>query len=115
MNLKKLRREHVSGTGSCGGMFTANTMSSAFEAMGMSLPFPLLWQMKIRENRKRIRIIKVLLNAIEKNTPRQIITRKSIENAVAVIMARRIDKRSPSFLAIANAAEVHGTLMTLNE
>ena len=77
------------GFGSCGGMFTANTMSSAFEAMGMSLPYSST--MANEDKDKEIstgQSAKALLNMIEKNIlPRDIMTREAFENAIAVVMA----------------------------
>src|SRR5947208_9359731 len=75
--------EACPGAGSCGGMYTANTMSSAIEAMGMSLPFdasnPAVSSAKERET---FVAGKALVRSIEKNVrPRDIITRKSLENA----------------------------------
>jgi dihydroxy-acid dehydratase len=76
------------GAGACGGMYTANTMASAIEAMGMSLPFsssnPALSEDKQKECAAAGEAIKVLL---EKNiTPRDIMTRKAFENAITVVM-----------------------------
>ncbi|MBW4660495.1 MAG: dihydroxy-acid dehydratase [Drouetiella hepatica Uher 2000/2452] len=77
------------GAGSCGGMFTANTMSSAFEAMGMSLMYSST--MAAEDEEKTISAAKsgeVLVDAIRKQIlPRDIITRKAFENAISVIMA----------------------------
>ena len=77
------------GFGSCGGMFTANTMSSAFEALGMSLPYSST--MANEDKDKEIstgQSAKALLNMIEKNIlPRDIMTREAFENAIAVVMA----------------------------
>jgi dihydroxy-acid dehydratase len=77
------------GFGSCGGMFTANTMSSAFEAMGMSLPFSSTMGNVDKEKENSTReSASALYKLIEKNIlPKDIITRKSIENAITVIMA----------------------------
>lgn len=107
--LIEIEKRACPGTGSCGGMFTANTMSSAFEAMGMSLPFSSTMANEDSEKTESaFESSKVLLKAIEKKIlPRQIITRKSIENAVAVIMATGGSTNAVlHFLAIANAAEV---------
>ncbi len=76
------------GAGACGGMYTANTMASAIEAMGMSLPFsssnPALSEDKQKECAAAGEAIKVLL---QKNiTPRDIMTRKAFENAITVVM-----------------------------
>ncbi len=107
--LLEVERHACPGAGSCGGMFTANTMSSAFEAMGMSLPYSST--MAAEDDEKRVsaaRSAEVLVNAIKQQIrPRDIITRKSIENAIAVIMAVGGSTNAVlHFLAIAHAAEV---------
>lgn len=107
--LLQIERRACPGAGSCGGMFTANTMSSAFEAMGMSLPYSST--MSAEDQDKLISAgdsAKVLVDAIKKQIlPRDIITRKSIENAVAVIMAVGGSTNAIlHFLAIAHAAGV---------
>jgi dihydroxy-acid dehydratase len=77
------------GAGSCGGMFTANTMSSAIEAMGLSLPYSST--MAAEDEEKAISAEKsayVLVEAVRNQIlPKQILTRKAFENAIAVIMA----------------------------
>ena len=76
------------GAGACGGMYTANTMASAIEAMGMSLPYsssnPALSEEKQQECKDAGKAIRLLLERDIK--PRDIMTRKAFENAVAVIM-----------------------------
>ncbi|MBX9253043.1 dihydroxy-acid dehydratase [Desmonostoc muscorum CCALA 125] len=101
------------GAGSCGGMFTANTMSSAFEAMGMSLPYSSTMAAEDAEKADSTeKSAYVLVEAIRKQIlPRQIITRKSIENAISVIMAVGGSTNAVlHFLAIARAANVELTL-----
>jgi dihydroxy-acid dehydratase len=93
----KISKEHMlgverracPGAGSCGGMYTANTMSSAIEAMGMSLPYSSTMAAEDREKHdSAAESAHALVKAITKNIlPRDIITRKSIENAIAVVMA----------------------------
>lgn len=82
-------RNACPGAGACGGMYTANTMSSAIEAMGMSLPysasFPANSPEKLRECREVNKYMRILLEKDIK--PSDIITRKSIENAVRVAIA----------------------------
>ncbi|MCH7402734.1 dihydroxy-acid dehydratase [Belliella kenyensis] len=82
-------RNACPGKGACGGMYTANTMSSAIEAMGMSLPYsasyPANSPEKLRECREVNKYMKILLEKDIK--PTDIITRKSIENAVTVTIA----------------------------
>jgi len=107
--LLEVERRACPGAGSCGGMFTANTMSSAFEAMGMSLPYSST--MAAEDEEKRISAAasaEALVNAIKQQIlPRDIITRKSIENAIAVIMAVGGSTNAVlHFLAIAHTAEV---------
>ena len=113
----KISKEHMlgverracPGAGSCGGMYTANTMSSAFEAMGMSLPYSSTMAAEDREKHdSAAESAYALVNAIRKNLlPRDIITRKAIENAIAVIMAVGGSTNAVlHFLAIAHAAEV---------
>ncbi len=103
----------IPGTGSCGGMYTANTMSSAFEALGMSLMNSSSManpdQEKVDSAAESAR---VLVEAIKKDIkPRDIITKKSIENAVSVIMATGGSTNAVlHFLAIAHAAEVPWTI-----
>ncbi len=111
--LLEIERHACPGAGSCGGMFTANTMSSAFEAMGMSLPYSSTMAATDEEKRvSAIRSAEVLVNAIKHQIlPRDIITRKSIENVIAVIMAVGGSTNAIlHFLAIAHAAEVELTI-----
>ncbi|MEQ1816653.1 MAG: dihydroxy-acid dehydratase [Nitrosomonas sp.] len=107
--LLQIERHACPGAGSCGGMFTANTMSSAFEAMGMSLPYSST--MSAEDEEKLVsagQSAEVLVNAIRKQIlPRDIITRQSVENAIAVIMAVGGSTNAVlHFLAITHAAEV---------
>jgi len=85
----EIERRAIPGSGSCGGMYTANTMSSAFEALGMSLPYSSTManvEGEITASAKAA--ARVLVEAVRRDLkPRDIVTRKSIENAVAVIMA----------------------------
>lgn len=88
-DLLEIERRACPGAGSCGGMFTANTMSSIFEAMGMSLPYSST--MANEDEEKAVsaeQSAEVLMNAIKKQIlPQQILTRKAFENAIAVAMA----------------------------
>ena len=107
--LLAVERGACPGAGSCGGMFTANTMSSAFEAMGMSLPYSSTMAAEDPEKADSTeKSAVVLVEAIRKQIlPRQIITRKSIENAISVIMAVGGSTNAVlHFLAIARAAGV---------
>src|SRR6186997_1687396 len=99
--------------GACGGMYTANTMSSAFEALGMSLLGSSQMASPDREKAdSAAESAKVLVEAVKKNLkPRDIITRKSIENAIALVMATGGSTNAVlHFLAIASAAEVPWTI-----
>ncbi len=107
--LMEVERHACPGAGSCGGMFTANTMSSAFEAMGMSLPYSSTMAAEDDEKADSTKeSAKVLVEAIRNQLlPRHIITRKSIENAISVIMAVGGSTNAVlHFLAIAHAAGV---------
>ncbi|HCQ20651.1 MAG: dihydroxy-acid dehydratase [Aphanizomenon sp.] len=107
--LLAVERGACPGAGSCGGMFTANTMSSAFEAMGMSLPYSSTMAAEDPEKADSTeQSAVVLVEAIRKQIlPRQIITRKSIENAISIIMAVGGSTNAVlHFLAIARAAGV---------
>src|SRR6195952_2008555 len=109
----QIEKRAIPGSGSCGGMYTANTMSSAFEALGMSLPYSSSMsnvEDEVVENTKRAS--KYLVEAVKANLkPRDIVTKKAIENAVAVIMATGGSTNAVlHFLAIAHAAEVEWTI-----
>ncbi|MCB1984779.1 MAG: dihydroxy-acid dehydratase [Burkholderiales bacterium] len=107
--LTEIERHACPGAGSCGGMFTANTMSSAFEAIGMSLPYSSTMSAEDAEKlTSSARSAEVLVNAIKQQIlPRDIITRKSFENAISVIMAVGGSTNAVlHLLAIAHAAEV---------
>ena len=111
--LLEVERRACPGAGSCGGMYTANTMSSAFEAMGMSLPYSSTMAAEDEEKAdSTAESASVLVEAIRKQIlPRQIITRQSIENAISVIMAVGGSTNAVlHFLAIARAAGVELTL-----
>ncbi|MFZ9390620.1 MAG: dihydroxy-acid dehydratase [Burkholderiaceae bacterium] len=109
VDFKEIEKRSCPGSGSCGGMYTANTMSSSFEALGMSLPYS---STMANEDQEKIasaaESARVLVQAIAKGIrPRDIITRESIENAVAVIMAVGGSTNAVlHFLAIAHSAGV---------
>ncbi|WP_439101448.1 dihydroxy-acid dehydratase [Congregibacter sp.] len=108
-DLLAIERNAIPGTGSCGGMYTANTMSSAFEALGMSLPYSSTManvESEIKESAKQSAL--ALVEAIRLDLkPRDIVTRESLENAVSVIMATGGSTNAVlHFLAIAHAAEI---------
>ena len=117
----KMSREDYEGieknacpsTGACGGMYTANTMSSSFEALGMSLLGSS--QMACPDPEKAdsaAASAAALVNAIRRNIrPRDIITRKSIENAISLVMATGGSTNAVlHYLAIAHAAGVRWTI-----
>ncbi|BAU40879.1 dihydroxy-acid dehydratase [Leptolyngbya sp. O-77] len=113
VRLMSVERNACPGAGSCGGMYTANTMSSAFEAMGMSLMYSSTMSAVDPEKAENTELAgKVLVEAIRKNLrPRDIITRKSIENAISVVMAVGGSTNAVlHFLAIAHSAGVEWTL-----
>ena len=109
----QIERRAIPGSGSCGGMYTANTMSSSFEALGMSLPYSSTManvEDEVVDNVKQAAAI--LVEAVKRDLkPRDIVTRKSIENAVAVIMATGGSTNAVlHYLAIAHAAGVEWTI-----
>ncbi len=87
--LLEVERKACPGAGACGGMYTANTMSSAFEAMGMSLPYSSTMAAEDAEKAESAeKSAFVLVEAISQGLlPRQILTRKAFENAISTIMA----------------------------
>lgn len=87
--LTEIERHACPGAGSCGGMFTANTMSSAIEAMGMSLPYSSTMAAEdLEKAESAAESARVLVQAVLNDLrPRQILTRKAFENAIAVLMA----------------------------
>jgi len=121
LNAGKMSKEDFEGiernacptVGACGGMYTANTMSSSFEALGMSLlgssqlasPDP-------EKADSAAESARVLVRAVERNLkPRDIITRQSIENAISLVMATGGSTNAVlHYLAIAAAAEVEWTI-----
>lgn len=101
------------GAGACGGMYTANTMASAIEALGMSLPFnssnPALSDAKKKESVAAGQAMRVLLEKDIK--PSDIITRKSLENALRLVTILGGSTNAVlHFLAIARAADIDFTL-----
>ncbi len=111
--LLEVERRACPGAGSCGGMFTANTMSSAFEAMGMSLPYSSTMAAEDAEKAdSAARSAEALVAAIRRDLrPRQLLTRQAFENAIAVTMAIGGSTNAVlHLLAIARAAGVHLTL-----
>jgi dihydroxy-acid dehydratase len=104
-----IERSALPGVGACGGMYTANTMSSSIEAIGMSLPYSSTMAAEDDEKRESAaRSMEVLVEAVRKGIkPRDIITRKSLENAIAVVMATGGSTNAVLYwMAIAHAAGV---------
>jgi dihydroxy-acid dehydratase len=107
--LTEIERKACPGAGSCGGMYTANTMSSAIEAIGLSLPYSST--MAAEDDEKKLSAAqsgRALVNAIRKQIlPRQLLTRKAFENAIAVVMAVGGSTNAVlHLLAIAHAAGI---------
>lgn len=111
--LQRVLRHACPGAGACGGMYTANTMASAIETMGMSLPYsssiPATHEQKVEECR---RSGKAILNLLEKDIkPSDIITRESLENAVTISVALGGSTNAViHLLAIAHASGIPFTI-----
>jgi dihydroxy-acid dehydratase len=109
----EIEKRAIPGSGSCGGMYTANTMSSAFEALGLSIPgsstLANVEDPIVEYTREAAR---TLFRAVQADLkPRDIVTRRAIENAVAVIMATGGSTNAVlHFLAIAHCAGVEWTI-----
>jgi dihydroxy-acid dehydratase len=107
--LDAIERKAIPGAGACGGMYTANTMSSSFEAMGMSLPRSSTMAAEDEEKAaSAAESARVLAEAVRQGlTPGRILTRKAFENAIAVVMAIGGSTNAVlHLLAIAHAARV---------
>ncbi|MCI0489116.1 MAG: dihydroxy-acid dehydratase [Blastocatellia bacterium] len=116
--LLEIERRACPGAGSCGGMYTANTMSSAIEAMGMSLPYSSTMAAEDEEKAESAALSgRALAEAVRKQIlPRRILTRKAFENAIAVVMAVGGSTNAVlHLLAIAHAAQVPLTLDDFEE
>ncbi len=113
IELIEIERHACPGAGSCGGMYTANTMSSAIEAMGMSLMYSSTMAAEdLEKAESTAKSAEVLVNAIRKQIlPRHLLTRNAFENAIAVTMAVGGSTNAVLHLtAIAHAAEVSLTI-----
>lgn len=111
--LLEVERRSCPGAGSCGGMFTANTMSSAIEAMGLSLKYSSTMAAEDAEKAdSAAQSAEVLAQAVRKRIlPRTLLTRESFENAIAVVMAIGGSTNAVlHLLAIAHAASVQLTI-----
>ena len=116
--LLEIERRACPGAGSCGGMYTANTMSAVIEAMGLSLPYSSTMAAEDEEKAESAFVsAQVLARAIEKQIlPKQLLTRKAFENAIAVVMAAGGSTNAVlHLLAIAHAAEVKLSLDDFEE
>jgi len=113
--LLEVERRACPGAGSCGGMFTANTMSSAFEAMGVSLPYSSTMAAEDAEKAdSAARSAEALVAAIRRDLrPRQLLTRHAFENAIAVTMA--IGGSTNAVLHLLAIARAAGVLLTLDD
>ena len=112
-DFREIERRCIPGSGSCGGMYTANTMSSSFEALGMSLLYSSTMANPDEEKvQSAVDSAKVLVQAVEKGLrPRDIITRESIENAISLVMAVGGSTNAVlHYLAIAHAAQLPWTM-----
>ncbi len=112
-DFREVERRCIPGSGSCGGMYTANTMSSSFEALGMSLLYSSTQANPDQEKvDSTVESARVLVEAIKKGLkPSDIITRKSIENAVSLIMAVGGSTNAVlHYLAIAHSAGIEWTI-----
>ncbi len=107
--LDEVERKACPGSGACGGMYTANTMSSAIEAIGMALPYSSTMAAEDAEKSRSAAASATALAAAVNNglLPRQIMTRKAFENAIAVVMATGGSTNAVlHLLAIAHSAGV---------
>ncbi len=113
--LVAIEKNACPGAGSCGGMFTANTMSSAFEVMGISLPYSSTMAAEDPEKAESTeKSAFVLVEAIRKQIlPRDILTRKALENAISVIMA--IGGSTNAVLHLLAIAHSIGVELTLDD
>ena len=113
--LLAIEKNACPGAGSCGGMFTANTMSSAFEVLGLSLPHSSTMAAEDHEKSdSAARSAEVLVKAIEANIrPRDLLTRQAFENAISVIMA--VGGSTNSVLHLLAIARTAGVPLTIDD
>jgi dihydroxy-acid dehydratase len=113
--LLEVERRACPGKGSCGGMFTANTMSSVFEAMGMSLPYSSTMAAEDGEKADSAdQSATILVEAVRRRIlPRQILTRQAFENGIAVTMA--IGGSTNAVLHLLAIAQAAGVPLTLDD
>jgi len=111
--LIEVEKNAIPGAGSCGGMFTANTMSAAIETMGLSLPYSSTMAAEDEEKLESAgKSAKILVKAIKENIrPLDLLTKKAFENAISVIMAVGGSTNSVlHLLAMAKTAKVDLTI-----
>ena len=111
--LRAVLRNACPGEGACGGMYTANTMASAIEALGMSLPYSSSYPANAKEKIEECHAAgAAVLNLLEKDIkPRDILTRKAFENAITVVVALGGSTNAVMHLiAMAKAADVPLTI-----
>jgi dihydroxy-acid dehydratase len=113
--LTAIEKNACPGAGSCGGMFTANTMSAAFEAMGLSLPFSSTMAAEDPEKAdSAARSAEVLVEAIAKGIrPRDLMSREAFENAISVIMA--VGGSTNSVLHLLAVARTAGVALSIDD
>jgi dihydroxy-acid dehydratase len=113
--LTAIEKNACPGAGSCGGMFTANTMSAAFEAMGLSLPYSSTMAAEDPEKAdSAARSAEVLVQAVAKNIrPRDLLTREAFENAISVIMA--VGGSTNSVLHLLAVARTAGVPLSIDD
>ena len=113
--LTAIEKNACPGAGSCGGMFTANTMSAAFEAMGLSLPYSSTMAAEDPEKAdSAARSAEVLAEAIQAHIcPRDLMTRQAFENAITVIMA--VGGSTNSVLHLLAAARTAGVELKIDD
>lgn len=110
-----IERYAIPGPGSCGGMYTANTMSSAIEALGMSLPYSSTMPAVASEKeRSAFDSGRALVNLVKNRiTPSMIMTREAFENAMAVVMA--VGGSTNAVLHLIAIARAMGVSLTLDD
>jgi len=113
--LAAIERNACPGAGACGGMFTANTMSSAIEAMGLSLPYSSTMAAEDAEKADSAeRAARTLCHAIERQIlPSQLLTRKAFENAIALVMA--VGGSTNAVLHLLAIARTAGVELTIDD
>ena len=113
--LTAIEKNACPGAGSCGGMFTANTMSAAFETMGLSLPYSSTMAAEDAEKAdSAARSAEVLVKAIQDNIrPRDLLTREAFENAISVIMA--VGGSTNSVLHLLAVARTAGVQLSIDD